>query len=170
MNVKQLETTEKVIGENTFYIRPFPAFVAAGISGDLAAILSPLLGGVASLLGNDSDNVLDMDAEKVIDKATPALTRISGEKLESVMKTLMIQHGNVSVEGPVTEGGTAVLSEDLANEVFCGGLQDMFVLCFEIIRINYKGFFKKLGDRFGGLADLLQSPKKKDTGDSASST
>ena len=174
--MKQLQTYEKQIGENRFFIRPFKAFDAAYISAELVNLLSPILGVIAPMMGasgegEEAANIMDMDAEKVIDKATPALTRISGEKLESVMKTLMIQHGNVSVEGPVTDGGTAVLSEDLANEVFCGELQDMFVLCFEIIRINYKGFFKKLGDRFGGLADLLQSPKDKtNTGGSASST
>ena len=30
--MKQQETTQKTIGENTFYIRPFPAFRAANIS------------------------------------------------------------------------------------------------------------------------------------------
>ena len=33
--MKQQETTQKTIGENKFYIRPFPAFRAANISGEL---------------------------------------------------------------------------------------------------------------------------------------
>ena len=174
--MKQLQTFEKQIGDNRFYIRPFKAFDAAFISAELVNLLSPILGAIAPFLGDDSTDsngnpdIMDMDAEKVIDKASPALSRISGDKLESVMKTLMIQHGNVSVECQETEGSVALLSEDLANEVFCGELQDMFVLCFEIIRINYKGFFKKLGGRFGGLTALLQSPTAKATENTASST
>lgn len=171
--MKQLQTHEKKIGENRFFIRPFKAFDAAFISAELINLLSPVFGVIAPLMGAAADNpesIMDMDAEVVIDKAAPALSRISGAKLEGVMKTMMIEHGNVSVEGPETDGSTVVLSEDLANEVFCGELQDMFILCFEIIRINYKGFFKKLGDRFGGLKDLLQSPMMGMSGDSASST
>lgn len=173
--MKQLQTYEKQIGDYRFFIRPFKAFDAAYISAELVNLLSPILGVIAPMMGASGEgdgavNIMDMDAEKVIDKATPALTRISGEKLESVMKTLMIQHGNVSVEGPVTDGGTAVLSEDLANEVFCGELQDMFVLCFEIIRINYKGFFKKVGVQSGALKGLLRSPTDTNTSDSVTST
>ena len=42
--MKQMEVTEKQIGESTFYIKPFPAFTAVNISGELAAILSPAAG------------------------------------------------------------------------------------------------------------------------------
>ena len=49
--MKQMEVTEKKIGDNTFYIKPFPAFVAVNISGDLASVVTPLLGGVAALVG-----------------------------------------------------------------------------------------------------------------------
>ena len=41
--MRRMQTIEKVIGENTFYIRPFGAFAAANISGELAALLSPIL-------------------------------------------------------------------------------------------------------------------------------
>ena len=48
-----------------------------------------------------------------------------------------------------------MLTEDLANEVFCEDVQDMFLLAFEVIRTNYNGFFKKLGGRFGPLIEGL---------------
>ena len=47
--MRRMQTIEKVIGENTFYIRPFGAFAAANISGELAALLSPILAGIAPL-------------------------------------------------------------------------------------------------------------------------
>lgn len=71
--MRRMQTIEKVIGENTFYIRPFGAFAAANISGELAALLSPILAGIAPLFGGldtgdgGSDataNPLDMDIEE----------------------------------------------------------------------------------------------------------
>ena len=44
--MKRLETTEKIIGENTFYIRPFAAFTAASIGSELAALLAPILSNI----------------------------------------------------------------------------------------------------------------------------
>ena len=156
---KQLETTEKVIGENTFYIRPFPAFVAAGLSGDLAALVAPMLGGLASLIGDSNENVMDVEAEKAVPALTSAFATLSGDKVESLLTKLLIKHENISVSGPETDGEVKRLNTELANEVFCGEVQDMYVLCFEVIRLNFKGFFKKLGDRFGNLQGLLEKVK-----------
>ena len=36
--MRQFKPTIKTIGENRFYIRPFPAFTAAKMTGDLAAM------------------------------------------------------------------------------------------------------------------------------------
>jgi len=52
--MRRMQTIEKVIGENTFYIRPFGAFAAANISGELAALLSPILAGIAPLFGGST--------------------------------------------------------------------------------------------------------------------
>lgn len=162
--MKQLHTTEKQIGNNKFYIRPFKAFVAANISAELISILSPVLGMLVPLMEDgvtDEDGKIDIsnvDAEQFVGAATPALTQISGDKLEKAMKSLLIVNNNISVEGPDTDGSITVLNEDLANEIFCGELQDMLILCFEVIRINFKGFFKKLGSRFGVQLDSLQLP------------
>lgn len=41
------------------------------------------------------------------------------------------------------------LDTDIANEVFCGELQDMLMLCAEVIRLNYSSFFKRIGTQFG---------------------
>ena len=41
------------------------------------------------------------------------------------------------------------LTDDLADEVFCGEIQDMFLLCFHVIKLNFNGFFKRLGTRSG---------------------
>lgn len=156
--MKQLETTEKIIGDNAFYIRPFPAFVAANISGELASLLTPLLGSIAPIFFNDNSNdIMDMDIENVLPSVTTAFSSLSGEKFESLMKKLLIDNNNVSVEGVDTENKPMRLTYDLANEIFCGEVQDMYILCIEVIKLNFKGFFKKLGDQFGGLQKIMQT-------------
>ena len=164
--MKQMEVTEKKIGDNTFYIKPFPAFVAVNISGELASVVTPLLGGVAALVGGkvgedgSSDgaekNIMDVDVEDALPVLTSAFSSISGDKFERLMKKLLIDNKNISVESEATDGQVKVLDYDLANEVFCGDVQDMYILCFEVIRLNFKGFFSKTGDRFGDLKGLLQ--------------
>lgn len=163
--MKQMEVTEKKIGDSTFYIKPFPAFVAVNISGELASVLSPLLGGVAALVGSSNEeegsedkpkNIMDVDVEDALPALTSAFSSISGDKFERLMKKLLINNKNISVECEATDGEVKLLDYDLANEVFCGDVQDMYILCFEVIRLNFKGFFKKIGVQFGSLKELLQ--------------
>lgn len=166
--MKQLETTKKVIGDATFYIRPFPAFTAANISGELAAVFTPMLGGIAALIGNNPDpkgdsapnakpaNILDVQVEDAVPVLTQAFSGLSGDKFERLMKKLLCDYKNISVECEATDGQVQVMDYDIANEVFCGDVQDMYVLCWEVIKINFQGFFKKIGVRFGGLREALQ--------------
>lgn len=162
--MKQLVTTEKVIGESTFYIRPFPAFTAANISGDLAALVTPLIGALAPLVvtkdeqGNKKDgNIMDAEIDDAIPALSKAMSGLSGDQFERLMKKLLTDHQNISVVSEeATNGKAVVMDYDLANEVFCGEVQDMYILCWEVIKINFKGFFKKIGARFGGLLEAFQ--------------
>lgn len=170
MAIKQLESTEKKIGEATFYIRPFPAFTAANISGELSSLVAPMLSGIAPLIGNikvDQNGVadlMDMQVEDALPSLTNAFAGLSGDKFERLMKQLLINNKNISVcSEEATNGETKLLTLDLANEVFCGEVQDMYILCFEVIRINYKGFFKKLGSRFGILQKIMGTKNQTQT-------
>lgn len=148
--MKQLEAHSKTIGENTFYIRPLPAFKAANMSGELAALVLPLLAGLAPLMGgeNKDKDLFDIDLEKAAPSIAGAFESVSGDKLEAILKHLLIAGKNISFETPDSEK-PQLLTEDLANELFCEDVQDMFLLAFEVIRTNYNGFFKKLAARFG---------------------
>lgn len=161
--MKRMEVTQKKIGEYTFYIKPFPAFTAANISGDLAALAAPMIGALAPLVGNEPkttgeavSGIMDTDIEDALPTITKAFSSLSGSQFERLMKKLLIDSENISVEGEATDGQTKIMSYDLANEVFCGELQDMFVLCFEVLKLNFGGFFKKLGAQSGGLRGLIQ--------------
>ena len=45
----------------------------------------------------------------------------------------------------------------------------MYILCFEVICLNFKGFFKKIGAQFGSLKELLQN-QAPNTGSGETST
>lgn len=169
--MKQMEVTEKRIGESTFYIKPFPAFVSANISGELAALIAPMLGGLAPLAGSveggDLENfdISNVNVEDALPAVSDAFAGLSGDKFEKLMKKLLIDHKNISVECEATNGEVKPLTYELANEVFCMEIEDMYILCFEVVRLNFGGFFKKLGTRFGGRKEdpLKKVPSTSDS-------
>ena len=158
--MKQLESREVTVGENIFYIRPLPAFKAANLSGELAALVLPLVTGLTSLIpaGTTAENMgnglFDIDVKDAGPAISAAFSSLSGDKVEAILKHLLIAGKNISVEVPGER--VQILTEDLANEVFCEDVQDMFILAFEVIRTNYNGFFKKLGGRFGPVVEALK--------------
>lgn len=159
--MKQITPSEHVLGDNTFYVRPFGAFTAARITGDLGGVLIPLLGAVAPFLGGhtDSDNngttsekekgLLDTDVSKVAPAMAQGLSSLSGEKLEHLLRELLTDYNNIAYKPTGSTVMPIPLTFDEANEVFCGDVQDMFVLAFYVIKKNFSGFFKKVSARFG---------------------
>ena len=165
MAMKQLEPIMEKVGGFNFYIRPFAAFKAANLTGELASVLAPLLGALAPLVTNDGNGeggLMDIDVSKAA-SAMSSCTAISGDKMESLMKKLLLG-GHIVVEAPNEndEIEPQTLDNDLVNELFCGEVQDMFVLCFHVIKLNFNGFFKKLQAQSGkvGLAERTKTPRK----------
>lgn len=157
----QMEATDVLIGETPFHIFPFPAFKAANLTGELAGLIAPLLASLAPLLGGkeNSVNIADMDIEKAAPEIGAAFGALSGDKLESLLRKLLLSGKNISVEQP---GGEATwLTEDLSNTIFCGNAQDMFVLAFHVIEVNYSGFFGRFGSQFGQAAEMMRTMMKK---------
>ncbi len=167
MKLKQVTPTKATVGDMEFYIRPFPAFKAANITGELASVLAPLLGVLASLVpesgkkkeGAEETDFLDIDAEKAAEAMAncPAIDR---DRMENLMKKLLLG-GHIAVELEDENGETEEyrLTQDLADEIFCGDAQYMFVLCWHVIRLNFKGFFSKL-PALSGKAESVRIPRK----------
>ncbi len=170
--LRQTEPKKETIGDYNFYIRPFPAMVAANLTGDLASLLTPVLAALLPLVGSDNEDndsesadggLMDIDVDQAAASMAKSMDGFSGKKVESMMKKLLVTHKNVVVELPEldeddTETGEyeqEVLDMDLVNELFCGEVQDMFVLAFYVIRLNFNGFFKKLAGRFGKAGEAL---------------
>lgn len=160
MALKQIEPTVKRVGDYNFYIRPFAAFKAANLTGELASVLAPLLSALAPLVGSN-ENLMDVDAGKAAE-AMSNCTSISGEKLEKLMKKLLLGgHIAVEVSGDDGEVEGQILDENLVNEMFCGEVQDMFILCFYVIQLNFNGFFKKLAGLSGKAGSAgKRTPRK----------
>ena len=152
--LKQLEPVIEKIGDNTFAITPFPAFRAANMTGELASVLAPLAGILVPLMnasGGDTDagnGLFDIDVKEAVD-ALSGCGSLSGDKVEALMKKLLLG-GHITAE--FEEDGrrkNEKLNQDLADELFCGNVQDMFALCFHVIRLNFNGFFKRLAAQSG---------------------
>lgn len=167
--LKQTEPKEVVVGDYHFYIRPFPAFKSANLTGELASVLAPLLGALMPLVGKlDGNNaegnnggLMDID---VSDAASAIMNcpEISGDKVELLLKKLLLG-GHIGVEIPNEDGEVEAerLTEETANEIFCGDVQDMFILCFHVIRLNFNGFFKKLAGLSGKVKPAeAKTPRK----------
>lgn len=155
MNLKQVEPVTRKIGDTTFYITPFPAFRAANLSAELASVLAPLSGVVAAVMSGSKDasgenfNLMDLDVRKVVEGMSGAAD-LNGDKLESLMKKLLLGgHIRAEVENERGEKDLETLDMDLANELFCGEIQDMYALCVHVIQLNYNGFFKRLSAQSG---------------------
>lgn len=153
--VKMMEPEKVSIGENTFYIYPMPAFKAANMSGELMALMLPMASAIAPAFGK-KENVLDTDASEAATYLAGAFSSLSGDKVEEILRKLLLSgHVGVQTEG---EPDAHWLSEDLSNEIFCANAQDMFILAYLVIRVNYKGFFERLGNLSGN--QMLQRVMK----------
>ena len=159
MALKQMEPTKETVGGYNFYIKPFAAFKAANLTGELASVLAPLLGALAPLVSDQTEgSLMDVDAAQAAE-ALSNCTNISGDKMEKLMQKLLLG-GHIGVELPDEEGEFKPerLDMDIANEIFCGEVQDMFILCFHVIKLNFNGFFKKIAGLSGKAGSAI--PKK----------
>ena len=167
--MKQQDATPVLVGDTTFYIRPFPAFKSANIFGQLTKTITPVAGGLLSLVGGTGDekSIFDLNLEEAAPALAGAVSGLSGTVVETLLRQLLVDYGNIAYDDPET-GATPKLTMDKANELFCGEVQDMFILAVEVITVNYNGFFKKTAAPLGPVIAALT--KAADTINTATST
>ena len=162
--MKQFDAKERELGGFMFYVYPLPAFKATSIGGELFSILLPSLGSLAPLVigKSEAESLLDIDSEAAVKAFAKGASGLSGEKLELLLKMLLTQHRNITfVPLDKMNAKPQFLTEELANEIFSGNIQDMFILAFDVIKRNYGGFFEKLGSLFGDRIEGFQNLVKK---------
>lgn len=155
--MKLQDPKEVTIDGTKFFIRPLPAFKAANISGEVIKVLAPIIGSLLPLLSSE-DDVMDVEIQEAAPVLAHGFESFSGDACESLLRKLLINYKNVAVEID-GERDAKLLDEDLSNEIFCGDAQNMYVLAFHVIKVNYSGFFGKLGTQSGGVKDLVQKMK-----------
>ena len=112
---------------------------------------------------------MDIDVNDAAASISKSMEGFSGSKVESMMKKLLIAHKNVVVELPVMdeddvetgEYSQEILDMDIVNEIFCGDVQDMFILAFYVIRLNFNGFFKRLAGPSGKAGEAIAKKMRK---------
>ena len=127
-----------------------------GFADDSFITVEPLGDGVTSKSGCDT-SVLDTDLATIAPEITKAFESLSGDAVEKLLRDLLVRGNNIAVD---FNSETKPLTEDLVNELFCGDVQDMYILAFHVIKINYGGFFGKLGTQSGKVAELAQKLMK----------
>ena len=127
------------ISGNTYHIFPFSAFKASNISGELFSVIGPALSGLSALKGEDGE--IDTTA------LTQFFSTLSGDKVEGLLRKLLVANRNISVE---VDGAEATwLTGNLADNLFCGEIGAMYRLAVEVVKVNYGDFFGALGGLFG---------------------
>ena len=158
--MKAFEPVNVTVSGYKFHIFPFPAFKAANMSGELVSVLGPALGSLLTLLGGSDEqegsNLLDVDLEKSAPAIAGAFASISGDKIEGLLKRLLVSGRNITV---YMDNNTEYVSEDMLNDIFCGSVEGMFVLAFHVIKTNFGGFFKKFENLSGVVGKKLQAMK-----------
>lgn len=149
------------VNDTVFFIFPFSAFTAANLSGEVIALIGPVIGSFLPLAGKGTVNeqnadpdeqgggILDreIDIEEAGKAVANAFSGLSGDKVERLLRKLLVDNGNIAYENE--NGKRERLTSDTADELFCGNAQGLFVLAFHVIRVNYSGFFGKLPTLFG---------------------
>ena len=154
---------ERELNGNVFYIRPFPAFTSVNLSGEVFSFIMPILSAILPAVAASSDkeesSVLDIGAEVAAPALAKGASSVSGDKVELLLKKLLIKYKNIAVQ---LEGkdDAEPLTEDLANNIFAGDVQDMFILAYDVIQVNFEGFFKKVGDQFGSRLKAITENMK----------
>lgn len=157
--MKLHESTQVTISGNHFYIFPLPAFAAANLSGDILSLLAPVISGIAPAMTSSSP---ETNVEEILPSISTAFNALSGDRLETLLRKMLIDGKRITVETEDNPDG-ARLDQDLINELFCGNVQDMYILAYHVIRVNYSGFFKKLSSRFGGVIKRMAAQTPSDS-------
>ena len=157
--MKRDDNKKVTLGGYNFYIYPFGAMRAAHISGDLFGVAAPLVAAIASLLSangldDSNESIMDMDAGKAIRYIIPAFSTINGETVEKLIRLLIIKYQNVAYD--TDEDQVAKwLDENEVDIVFRRDLPNLYMLAWEVIKLNFGGFFEMLSNLFGEQDGVL---------------
>ena len=136
----------KTVNDVVFHVQCFDPFTALRVLGDLQRVLSPIVG---SMVG--SANATDVESINILSKSISNICNglheyVDGETLVKLIE-MLVREDYISVS---IEGGTPKrLSKDLVNLVFNGNPGGVLELAYEVVKVNYGGFFTIFKNLFG---------------------
>ena len=98
-----------------------------------------------------------MDLKDAMPLVTGAFSTLDGDTIEKLFRKLLLQQ-NIScsyIDSATGEPVQTWLTQDVLDQVFCQNVDDMYRLAYEVINVNFKGFFKKLLGQSGGLSQKV---------------
>lgn len=150
----KFETKNKKIGDNVFYVCPFPPFQALELLGDIQAVVTTAM--------KDSISAVDKESESVLDAKINIGVIIAGFG-KNLTGNVLVKFANRMIDAEYVsvmqkgEDEAVKLTEALANNLFSAKLTDMLKLLYFIIEVNYSDFFALIPD----LSGLLGKSEKK---------
>ena len=170
-----LKRTEVKIDGTSFFVAPFPVFAAVRITAMLSKVLAPVLGGLIALLGESADEEAEDDLGNEIKSAIPsfveAMSSTNPADFERLFRELLVNSRNIAFQDDEHTTGE-ILTEDYLNAMFAGDSQNLYILAYHVLKVNFRGFFEKFSSLSG--SPLIQKLKAQidspDTGDSRQSS
>lgn len=144
--LKQIEPKSVTIEDVDFAIYPFGAMQAANLSGELGKFFGPMVAGLVPLILGDSDeDVLSADLKDAMPLITMAFSTLDGDNVEKLLRKLLIVGKNISCQYRDDNGGVvqSILDQELIDNIFCQNIDGLYRLAYEVINVNFSGFFKK---------------------------
>ena len=148
--MKQIDPKIVKLSMAEFAIYPFGAMYAANLSAELGKFIGPVIVGILpAIAGGDEENGdaggISIDLNKSMPLIGSAFASLDGDTLEVLLKKLLVNRGNVSCmyydeNGNMRQEG---LKTELIDELFCQNVEELYRLAFEVINVNYSGFFTK---------------------------
>lgn len=160
--MRQLTPKKVTIADKDFFITPFAAFYAANLSGEIMAVLAPILTGLTAILssGGEEISLENIKIDEALPKIAPALSSLDGDKVETILRKLLINKSNISYS--YNEDGVEYkgkLTYDEVNEIFCQDIFGLYKLAWEVIDLNYGSFFGK-APVLSGSPDVVTFQKR----------
>lgn len=140
------EVKLKTVNDAVFHVQCFDPFTSLRVLGDLQRVLSPIVG---SMVG--SANATNVETINILSKSIGNICKglhdyVDGETLVKLVEMLVREdYISVSIEG----GSPKRLSKDLVNLVFNGNPAGVLELAYEVVKVNYGGFFTIFNTLFG---------------------
>ena len=153
MELALFEVKEKKIGDNTFYVRPFPVLQALELLGDLQAVFTTGLEKFDVKDDGRKDGAPKSFLEKnaTIGAAIAGIgENLKGPALVGFAKRLL-DSNYVSVKR-AGEAEPVRLTADVYNNIFSGNLKQLIeLLYFIVVDVNFADFFELVPSHIGTL-------------------